>query len=261
LATDLRGLTRIFTTETWWSYIKSNEQDFDEEVFMRRLTRILTLCVLAFLLQPLNLFAQTDDAAKHQHMVSVACAPVPAGTKRPEFGCFLVASSKGLQFSQPTVYWHLRAFSNRAAAEAAKSPSGLVVEEEGKVWLSEFGPKEFVPRGGEPVAVVGPLELLPAKTYDADIAYAVLRPGDHSRVHTHPGPEAWYVIAGEQCLETQEGTIKASVGQTMFVKHSIPMELNITGTEVRRSLTLVIHDSTKGWGANSDWKPTGACGK
>src|SRR4029453_878700 len=44
------------------------------------------------------------------------------------------------------------------------------------------------PRGAEPLAMVGPLELIPAKTYDAEIAYAVLRPGNRSRAHTHAGP-------------------------------------------------------------------------
>ena len=32
-----------------------------------------------------------------------------------------------------------------------------------------------------------------------------MRPGDNSRVHTHPGPEGWFVLAGEQCLETPSG--------------------------------------------------------
>lgn len=161
---------------------------------MKRLTEIL-LVLSALLLLSLSLSAQTDNAAKHEHMVSQACVPVPAGEKRPEFGCFIVASAKGLELKSP-LYWHLRSFPNRAAAEAVKSPSGLVVDEDGKVWLSEFGPKEYSPRGGNPVAIVGPLELASAKTYDAEIAYAVLRPGDRSRVHTHPGPEAWYLITG-----------------------------------------------------------------
>ena len=114
---------------------------------------------------------------------------------------------------------------------------------------------------GEPVAVVGPLELLPANEYDAEIAYAMLPPGNRTPVHTHFGPEAWYVIAGEQCLETPKGAMKAGKGETMSVMSSIPMELKITGPSVRRSLTLVIHDSTKPFGVNtSEWKPTGACG-
>jgi quercetin dioxygenase-like cupin family protein len=223
---------------------------------------LLVSCVILTVLwlAPIRTHSQTAAAGAHDHMVSQGCAAVPAGQKRPEFGCFIVASARGIQFSQPETYWHISKFPNRASAEASKTPNGLIVEEDGKVWLSEFGPDD-APFHGEPVAVVGPLELAPAKSYDAEIAYAALRPGDKSRVHTHPGPEAWYVISGSQCLETPEGTTRVGEGKTMSVKHSIPMELSITGTEVRRSLTLVIHDSSKGWGANSDWKPTGACGK
>jgi len=224
------------------------------------MNRLIAVAVGIGLVVPVgssNLWAQSN--APHQHMVGVACEPVTPGQQRPEFGCFIVASSTGLEFGEPVVYWHLRAFANWAAAEAVKSPNGLIVEEEGRVWLSEFGPKDLAPRGGDPVAVVGPLELLPAKTYKAEIAYAVLRPGDRSRVHTHFGPEAWYVIAGEQCLETPAGTKRARAGETMSVTHSVPMQLSITGTSPRRSLTLVIHDSTKDFGAPSNWTPTGAC--
>lgn len=207
-----------------------------------------------------SLRGQTVLESGHQHLATT-CVVVPAGEKRPEFGCFIVGAAKGLQFSQSAVYWHLREFPNRAAADAVKSPSGIVAEEGERVWLSEFGSKEMAPRDGKAVAVIGPLELLPAKTYDAELAYAVMRPGDRSRVHTHAGPEAWYVLSGEQCLETRTGTQRAHVGESMFVAHSVAMELSITGTSVRRALALVIHDSTQPFGLPSDWKPTGACGK
>src|ERR1051325_6353326 len=220
----------------------------------------LTIAILICSFFVVNARAQELAKADHEHMLAT-CNPVSAEKQRPEFGCFIVASAKGLQFSPPVTYWHLSKFPNRAAAEGVKTSSGLIVAEEGKVWLSEFGPKDAPLRGGEPVAVIGPLELPPAKSYTAEIAYAILRPGDRSRVHTHDGPEAWYVISGSQCLETPEGTIKVDTGKTMSVRHSIPMELSITGTEVRRSLTLVIHDSAKSFGTASDWKPTGACGK
>ncbi len=221
------------------------------------LTAVIT-CALALAFTTDSL--QGQAAAAHEHMVA-NCVEVPLGEKRPHFGCFKIGVAKGLQFSQPAIYWHLRTFPNRGAADAAKSSTGVVVEEEGRVWLSEFGPKDSAPRGGEAVAVIGPLELLPAKTYDAEIAYAVLRPGDRSRVHTHPGPEAWYVLAGEQCLETPAGTRKAHTGETMFVAPSVAMELSVTGTSVRRAFAVVIHDSTKEWGTPSDWKPTGACNR
>jgi len=131
-------------------------------------------------------------------LTEVACVDVPSGEKRPEFGCFNVGVATGLHFSQASVYWHLRAFPSRKAAEAAKSATGIVVEEDGRVWLSEFGPRNTAPRGGEAIAVVGPLQLPAAKSYAAVLSYAVMRPGDNSRVHTHAGPEGWYVLTGEQ---------------------------------------------------------------
>ena len=58
---------------------------------------------------------------------------------RPEFGCFRIGAAIDLKFDNPTVFWHLQTYPSRAAADAAKSPSGIVVEEVGRVWLSEFG--------------------------------------------------------------------------------------------------------------------------
>lgn len=207
-----------------------------------------------------RLLAQTTSDASHQHLVAT-CVAVAAGEKRPDFGCFIVASARGLQFDQPEIFWHLRTFPTRAAAEEAKSSAAAVFEEDGRVWLSEFGSRDSAHRGGELIAVVGPLKLVSAKSYDAEVAYAIMRPGDRSRVHTHAGPEAWYVLAGEQCLETTDGTTRAHAGETMSVAPSIPMELNITGATTRRAFAMVIHDSAQDWGQPSEWKPTGACGK
>jgi len=208
-----------------------------------------------------HLRAQVPATASHDHLTEVACVDVPPSEKRPEFGCFNVGVATGLHFSQASVYWHLHAFPSRKAAEAAKSPTGIVVEEDGRVWLSEFGARNAPPRGGKAIAVVGPLELPAAKSYSAVLSYAVMRPGDNSRVHTHPGPEGWYVLAGEQCLETPAGASRARAGGTMTVESNIPMELNVTGTTLRRAFALVIHDSAQERGVPSDWKPSGACGQ
>jgi quercetin dioxygenase-like cupin family protein len=208
-----------------------------------------------------KLRAQTPGAAAHEHLTEVACVDVPAGQKRPEFGCFNIGTVTGLHFSQASVYWHLRAYPSRKAAETAKSATGMLVEQDGRVWLSEFGPQDNAPRGGEAVALVGPLQLPPAKSYSAVLSYAVMRPGDKSRVHTHPGPEGWYVLAGEQCLETPAGADRAQAGGTMTVRPNIPMELNVTGTSLRRAFALVIHDSTQDRGIPSVWQPSGACSR
>jgi quercetin dioxygenase-like cupin family protein len=207
-----------------------------------------------------ELQAEARTTTAHEHMTEVACVDVPPGEQRPEFGCFNIGTVKDLHFSQGSVYWHLRAFQSRKAAEAVKTATGLVVEEDGRVWLSEFGARDSAPRGGEAVAVIGPLQLPVARSYSAVLAYAVMRPGDSSRVHTHPGPEGWYVLAGAQCLETPAGASRAGAGQTMTVEPNVPMELNVAGTTLRRAFALVIHDSTQPRGIPSDWKPSGKCG-
>jgi quercetin dioxygenase-like cupin family protein len=225
--------------------------------------------VLVILILPLaqpftstgDLRAQETTGATHEHVTGVACDDVPVGQKRPEFGCFNIATEVGLHFTEPEVYWHLRTFSTRAAAEARKSTTGIVVEEDGRVWLSEFGRRSLILTGGQPVTVVGPLMLPPAKSYTAVLSYAVMRPGDRSRVHTHPGPEGWYMIVGEQCLETPAGADHAKAGGTMTVQPNVPMELSITGTVLRKSMVLVIHDSSQPRGVPSQWNPTGACGR
>jgi quercetin dioxygenase-like cupin family protein len=206
-----------------------------------------------------NVWAQAAATGGHDHLTGIACVDVPPGEKRQEFGCFNVGTVTGLHFSEASVYWHLRAFPDRKSAEAAKSATGIVVEEDGRVWLSEFGARESAPRAGEAIAVIGPLQLPAARSYAAVLSYAVMRPGDTSRVHTHPGPEGWYVLAGEQCLETPAGADRARAGGTMAVRSNIPMELSITGTTVRRAFALVIHDAAQERGTTSNWKPSGAC--
>jgi quercetin dioxygenase-like cupin family protein len=223
-------------------------------------TAMLVLFLAPVQLLPIGqLRAQVPATSGHDHLTEVACVDVPAGAKRPEFGCFNVGTATGLHFSDPSVYWHLRAFPNRKAADAARSATGIVVEEGGRVWLSEFGARNAAPRGGKAIAVVGPLELPAATSYSAVLSYAVMRPGDNSRVHTHAGPEGWYVLAGEQCLETPDGANRARAGGTMTVRSNIPMELNVTGTKVRRAFALVIHDAAGQRGTPSDWKPSGTC--
>jgi quercetin dioxygenase-like cupin family protein len=232
---------------------------------MIRTPFVITLVALVLSLTALptgttgELQAQAPRSAGHEHLAEVACVDVPPGEKRPPFGCFNIGTVKELQFGQAAVYWHLHAFGSRGAAEAARSATGIVVEEDGRVWLSEFGARDTAPRGGEAVALVGPLQLPAAKSYSAVLSYAVMRPGDSSRVHTHPGPEGWYVLAVEQCLETPAGANRAGAGQTMTVPPNVPMELNATGSKLRRAFALVIHDSTQERGVPSDWKPSGKC--
>ncbi len=83
-------------------------------------------------------------------------------------------------------------------------------------------------------------------------------PGTHTSVHTHSGPEAWYVLDGVQCLETPDGITVVRAGEGSLVPEGPPMMLSSVGTETRRSVLLVLHDSSKPWTMSEmQWKPKG----
>jgi hypothetical protein len=87
-------------------------------------------------------------------------------------------------------------------ADAHGGPFALAPHPDDEIAWSEFRQPHsiilFNDDPGQPVAAVGPLQQPPAKSFTAVISYAVMRPGDRSMVHTHPDPEGWYMIAGEQ---------------------------------------------------------------
>jgi quercetin dioxygenase-like cupin family protein len=187
------------------------------------------------------------------------------GLKSSEFGCQLLAKLQVSRFPGGQLFWHVNQFPTREAAEAAKGQAGLVVEAEGRFWLYSFGPKSAAPKQGDLAASIGPLALtsekLPAaKAYEVVAYFVVMPAGTYTRVHTHPGPEAWYLLAGEQCLETPVGTIKARAGEGAVAPPMTPMRLSNNGSSTRRALFIVIHDATQPWMIfTDDWKPTGAC--
>ncbi len=74
---------------------------------------------------------------------------------------------------------------------------------------------------------------------------ASLLPGMVSKTHLHSGIEAFYTETGETCLETPEGMQVGKRGQPVIVPEGEPMELTAIGTEARRGLILILHDSSK----------------
>lgn len=231
-------------------------------MFSAKRSHIFGLLVLALLVAAATVARAQTAPQGHDHRL-FPC--MDDGLKSSEFGCLLLAKLQVSRFPGGQLFWHLNKFPTRGAAEAAKGQAGLVVEAEGHFWLYSFGPKNAAPKQGEFVTSVGPLQLTsdtlpPAKSYEVVAYLAVMPAGAHTRVHTHPGPEAWYVLAGEQCLETPEGTIKARAGEGAMVRPSIPMRLTNNGRITRRALFVVVHDAAQPWSMiTEDWKPTGAC--
>ena len=95
---------------------------------MNRVQAILGIVAFLLVVQTIftvrELYSQEMAGKMHEHLTGVSCDDVTPGQERPEFGCFNIATENGLRFQQPQVYWNIRTFANRAAAEAAKSATG-----------------------------------------------------------------------------------------------------------------------------------------
>ena len=226
----------------------------------------LYICgVLTVALQMLTIVITREQASgedTHDHRL-FPC--VEDGLKSSDSGCQLLAKVQVGRFSDEPLFWHLNKFSTKEGTEAIKQQIGFAVEAEGHFWLFSFGPKDSAPKQGELVASVGPLPLTsgklpPAKSYEIVAYLAVMPPHMYTRVHIHPGPEAWYILSGEQCLETPAGVMKARAGESMFAPPTTPMRLTNNGSSTRHALFIVIHDASQSWTIpNDEWKPTGAC--
>ena len=197
------------------------------------------------------------------------CAPAdvfaqicrPIGERTGEAGCWIVSHTVLAELPPAPVFWHLDTYSTRAEAEAAKGPRGTVVQSLAKVWLLSIEAAGWRPRGGERVAEIGPLPVRANAGYAAQYMEAIFTPGMTAPAHRHSGPEAWYTLTGETCLETPEGKqVGRAGGSHVIVPGGPPMHLTATGSETRRALVLILHDSTlPPTTPEHDWKPTGLC--
>jgi quercetin dioxygenase-like cupin family protein len=186
-----------------------------------------------------------------------ACKPV--SERKGDVGCWIIAHESLGKLDQP-IFWHLDAFPTIEAANTAKGLHGTVVESLGKVWLLTIENKGWRPSSGERVAEIGPLPINAGEEYSAQFMEAIFNPGMTAAEHTHSGPEAWYTLAGETCLETPEGKQVGSVGNHIIVPGGPPMHLTATGTVQRKSIVLILHDSSKPASSpEHNWKPKGLC--
>ena len=195
-------------------------------------------------------------------------AQVPGGCNTPvsqrtsEVGCYLTATKVLGKLPQGPLFWYLYVYPTHAAAEAAKGTRGTVAESFGKVWLSTIAGSEWRASGGERIAAIGPLPISAGKRYTARYMEAVFTPGMKAAIHRHSGLEAWYLVSGAQCLETPGGITVTRTGESAVASEGPPMALSSVGTETRRSVVLVLHDTSQPWiTMASDWKPKGLCPK
>lgn len=195
-----------------------------------------------------------------QGVAGAVCKPVSQRTR--EVGCWIMADDPVGQLIKSPVFWHLDTYSTRAAAEADKRPRGQIVEALGKVWLMTIEDEKWRSTHGNRITEIGPLAIIAGEKYSAQYMETIFTPGMTAPAHLHAGPEAWYTVAGETCLETSDGRVQIgrAGGPPVIVPAGLSMHLTATGTEQRRTVALILHETSKPATTQvHDWIPKGLC--
>ena len=170
-----------------------------------------------------------------------------------------IAEMKIKQLPDGPLYWRVENFPTVAQAQAAAGPHrwnpdsvryegspSLVAEVAGKVWLFTLGAKGGSTPGGSKVAEVGPVPAITAPEYLLRINHGYGPPGAKTPVHTHPGPEAFYVVAGRLGQRTLHGVSHVEAGHTMNGHPpDMPMEVFNSGTTELTALIMFVVDATR----------------
>jgi quercetin dioxygenase-like cupin family protein len=185
----------------------------------------------------------------------VRCTP-DSPERRGEPGCTIV-TDKRMPATLPTpVLWHIDEFPSIAEAQRAETAMSVAFVAFGSAWLYSIGLDTANHHGGRHHAVVGPIPIGVNRVYSMMVMVAYFLPGQFSVVHTHPGPEAWWVLEGEQCLQTTRNAIRARARQSAIVAEGDTMRMVGTGTGPRRALVLILHDSDKPGGYTIESAPS-----
>ena len=176
---------------------------------------------------------------------SLGWSSVAAG--QPALAVKPLAEKKVAQLPPGALFWRVETFATRPEAERDAGAMSLVAESAGKVWLFTLGPAGGTPSpGGTTVAEVGPLPPVAAPQYLLRINQATGPPGSLTPVHTHPGSEAFYVLAGEQSIRTAHGVLRITAGKPETGHGAdMPMQVSSSGSTDLHALVMFVVDATR----------------
>ena len=160
--------------------------------------------------------------------------------RRGEIGCSIVKNKPLPTSLREPVFWHIDRFDTGELAPSAVGPTSIAFEAHGAWWLLSVGPKSDNHHGGEHVAQVKLSPLPSASSYSILVISAYIPSGMTSRVHFHSGVEAFYVVDGEQCLQTAEQAFKMRKGETLAVPTGVTMRLVATGSKPQRAFAVIV---------------------
>ena len=190
-------------------------------------------------------------SAKCRAVVKAAALSVPlllisSVVAAQQFEIKPIAEQKIPRLPPGPLFWRIDSFPTLAQAQAAAGPTALAAEAAGKAWLFTLGPKAGPSSGGSEVAEIGPVPVFAAPEYLLRINSVGGPPGAKTPVHTHPGSETFYVIAGELSQKTPHGVSHVMAGQSVPGHGpNVPMEVSSGGSSELRALVMFVTDATK----------------
>ncbi len=184
--------------------------------------------------------------------------PSPAATQQ-QYVVKPVAQKKIKQLPTGPLYWRVENFPTLADAKAAVGPDGwnpdsvryetttaLIAEVAGKIWVVTLGPKDASTPGGSKVAEIGPVPAITAPEYLLRLNYGSGPPEAKTPVHSHPGSEAFYVVAGRLGQRTPHGVDYVEAGHSMNGHPAgMPMQVFNAGTTDLTALIMFVVDASK----------------
>jgi quercetin dioxygenase-like cupin family protein len=203
---------------------------------MRRIITTTATCILILAASG----AGASDASRGAAPPTVAKPAPPALVIKP------LAEKRVTELPSGPLFWRLENFPTLAQASTAASAMSLAAEAGGKVWLFTLGPAGGATTGGTKVAEIGPIPRVAATEYLLRINQSSGPPGSVTSVHTHPGAEAFYVLAGETTSRTPQGLKRVGTGESVAGHESdTPMQVSSSGTKDLLGLVMFVVDANR----------------
>jgi quercetin dioxygenase-like cupin family protein len=163
--------------------------------------------------------------------------------RKGEEGCSILSNRPLTGPLTGTLFWHIDEFDSIETARRSAGPNAVAEQAHGRIWLMSVELNTNDHHGGRHIALLGPLELPASENVSMRVQSSNLLPGTVTPVHTHSGPETFYIVDGAQCIERENDAISISSGQTFVVPKGTIHRGRVIGNVPRRALTLILYDS------------------
>ncbi|MDO6414246.1 cupin domain-containing protein [Sphingomonas sp. BIUV-7] len=144
------------------------------------------------------------------------------------------------------LFWRIETLPTANAAKAAGGPHALSASVAGRNWLFTLSRAGGATPGATRVREIGPIPTPNARSFLLRINRAGGPPESQTPVHSHPGAEAIYVLAGQVTQRTGHGTERAGAGDALSAHgQDMAMQLTSSGDAPLDQLVMFVVDAEK----------------